>query len=397
MLSSSDKLKNVVVFTHAAGNSTVGPNARWARFAEGLASRGVRLTVVGSSFFHKYRSVIKSSFLRPIESTLDYASFIHVWAPKYGGYIRRVLNQFIFSLSIFILRKKDFKSMKIDLVVASSPHPFIVLGALYWARKFKAKFVFESRDLWPILLIEHLGMSIFSPYVICAKFMEYIAVKKSSFIITPKELEKNYYLDRYRFKDVFWIPNTSMRKVHLSEQKARSDFTILYAGSLQSIYKIDDIILAVRESNDKRISLVILGDGPEKEILRALVNDDDRIQFRDWVMGEEYFKALSTADICYFSTVNMFINRYGFSSNKISDYLSNGKPVLAHTSNGLDGLVNAGAALQSSPGDIKSLQSNILRLIDHPNELKSMKVAAKKYYLEHYDYDKVTDNLARLI
>ena len=51
LLSSYDKLKNVVVFTHAAGNSTVGPNARWARFAEGLATRGVSITIVGSSFF----------------------------------------------------------------------------------------------------------------------------------------------------------------------------------------------------------------------------------------------------------------------------------------------------------------------------------------------------------
>ena len=283
--------------------------------------------------------------------------------------------------------------MKIDLVVASSPHPFIVLGALF-KRKFKVKFVFESRDLWPTLLIEHFGMSIFSPYVISAKFMEYIAVRKSSFIITPKELEKNYYLDKYKFEDVFWIPNTSKRNLPMSEPKAKGYFTILYAGSLQSIYKIDDIILAVRESNDKRISLVILGDGPKN--LRTLVNDDDRIQFRDWVMGEEYFKVLNTADICYFSTADMIINRYGFSSNKISDYLSNGKPILAHTSNGLHGLVNFGAALQSFPGDIKSLQLNILRLIDHPNELKSMKVAAKKYYLEYYEYDKVIDNLARL-
>ena len=54
--------KAVLVFTHAAGNSELGPNARWARFAEGLEKFHIEITLVGASFFHKYQKLISASF-----------------------------------------------------------------------------------------------------------------------------------------------------------------------------------------------------------------------------------------------------------------------------------------------------------------------------------------------
>ena len=78
----SDELegeKKILVFSHAAGNSKLGPNARWARFAEGLAKFDIGI-LVGASYFHKYRDVIKASFLKPASSSVDGASFVHLWS-----------------------------------------------------------------------------------------------------------------------------------------------------------------------------------------------------------------------------------------------------------------------------------------------------------------------------
>ena len=93
----------------------------------------------------------------------------------------------------------------------------------------------------------------------------------------------------------------------------------------------------------------------------------------------------------------MEINKYGFSSNKISDYLSLGKPILAHVSKGATGLIRSNAAIPSSPGDIESLTQNIQTLFNDRELLKIMGTAARQYYSDCYEYDRVVLKLARLI
>lgn len=398
MKSVSKNKKEVLVFTHAAGNSELGPNGRWSRFAEGLAKFDTGTTIVGSSFFHKYRKLVNAAFLKPASSSVDGASFIHLWSPVYGSGLMRVLNQFIFSLSILFMKRKDFISHNYDIVVASSPHPFVVIGALFWAKKYNAKFVYESRDLWPMLLIQHTGISRLNPYVILCKTMERFAVKNSDFILTPKEFEINYYREKYSFNEVYWIPNTSKSTINRIKKKRESKpFSIIYSGSLQSIYNVEQIISAVRNLPESSLSLKILGDGPELSSLKKFADSDPRIEFSGWLSGDTYDKALEGADVCFFSTSDMDINKYGFSSNKISDYLSRGKPILAHVSQGASGLVSSNSALQSNPGDINTLAENIELLLFNPQIIDVMSSAARKYYKEFYEYDNVLAKLANLI
>lgn len=398
MKSGSKNGSGVLIFTHAAGNSEVGPNARWARFAEGLLRFNVETTVVGASFFHKYQKAIPVRLFKPRTTYVDGASFVHLWSPRYSGSFGRLLNQLSFSVGIFLLSRARFFEKKIDIVIASSPHPFVVLGALYWAKRLKAKFVFESRDLWPELLIQHLNMSQLHPYVLLSDVLERIAVKHSKFIITPKESESLYYSEVYGNSNVVWIPNTSKRVTYTkSREMSNGLVSIIYSGSLQSIYKVDELILAVRSIQDPRISLKILGDGPELEALKALAYSDARIVFSGWLVGGDYDCALRAADICYFSTADMSINRYGFSSNKVSDYLSRGKPILAHVSTGAECLVQSGACLQSNPGDIQQLAENIQRFLNEKDLIDKASEASLAYYLDFYEYDNVVEKLAKLI
>ena len=92
----------------------------------------------------------------------------------------------------------------------------------------------------------------------------------------------------------------------------------------------------------------------------------------------------------------MAINKYGFSSNKISDYLSLGKPILTHCIEGSDHLVSSGVALQSSPGDIKCLADNIKKLYYERQRIDDMSKKARDYYDEYYDYDSVVEKLTEV-
>jgi glycosyltransferase involved in cell wall biosynthesis len=228
--------------------------------------------------------------------------------------------------------------------------------------------------------------------------MEKIAVAHSDFIITPKEFEADYYRDQFLYEKVFWVPNTSKAQHHISDRrKNETGMSIVYSGSLQSIYKVDDIIQAVARLRDHKLSLTVLGDGPELDNLTRLAHSDARVSFPGWLSGDDYSRILNEADVCYFSTADMAINRYGFSSNKISDYLCRGKPILAHVSFGAEGLVRSGAGLQSYPGDISALEKNIRSLMDDPSLVSAMGTAAKLFYSKHYEYESVVKKLSKLI
>ena len=41
-----------------------------------------------------------------------------------------------------------------EVVIASSPHPFVAVNGYRLARKHGAKFIFEVRDLWPLTILE---------------------------------------------------------------------------------------------------------------------------------------------------------------------------------------------------------------------------------------------------
>ena len=71
-----------------------------------------------------------------------------------------------------------------------------------------------------------------------------------------------------------------------------------------------------------------LGD-VDRDVLKGLAEGSDTFEFRGWVMGSEYSEAIHEADICFW--YERYGNkRYSFSSNKLSDYLCYGKPVLMH-------------------------------------------------------------------
>ena len=66
---------------------------------------------------------------------------------KYSSNIKRIFSMLIFMLRVIFF--KFPKDDKPDIIYGSSPHLFAALGALILAKKNKAKYILEIRDLWP--------------------------------------------------------------------------------------------------------------------------------------------------------------------------------------------------------------------------------------------------------
>lgn len=88
--------------------------------------------------------------------------------------------KFMFMLNKFPLEKFE----KPDAIIVSSPSLFPIVRAKKWAMKFKAKLIFEVRDIWPLTLQNLAGISNLHPLIVFMKWFEKFAYKNCDKIVS---------------------------------------------------------------------------------------------------------------------------------------------------------------------------------------------------------------------
>ncbi|MFN5884497.1 MAG: glycosyltransferase WbuB, partial [Bacteroidota bacterium] len=94
-----------------------------------------------------------------VSRTFEGVKFWLLSGIKYASSISllRIISWIHFELVLF----RDYAKEKTipDIVIVSSPSILTIFNGLYLKRKYKAKLIFEVRDIWPLTLIEDAGMS----------------------------------------------------------------------------------------------------------------------------------------------------------------------------------------------------------------------------------------------
>src|SRR5690606_13536494 len=141
---------------------------------------------------------------------LDGARYVAIPARRYlGNGLGRILNMWDFSTGLRAAGLKLGQSeARPDAIVVSSPHPFSIFAAHALARKYRARLVFEIRDIWPLSLTEILGVSRWHPFVQLCAFAERFALQKAQLIASVLPRADRYLADRgYGDKPFLWVPN----------------------------------------------------------------------------------------------------------------------------------------------------------------------------------------------
>ena len=175
----------------------------------------------------------------------NYNGICFVWLktiPYYGNNWRRLLNVISYGVrAVSICRGIE----KPDVIIGSSVHPFAVLAAWWLARRNKAKFIFEVRDLWPQTAVE---MGVIKNTGIRAKILyawEKFMYKKAEKIIVLLPYAEEYIKNKgINHKKVIWIPNgvdlerfdnpeplDSSLKIFRSIMKYKDKFKVIYTGA----------------------------------------------------------------------------------------------------------------------------------------------------------------------
>lgn len=330
--------------------------------------------------------------------------------PYQGNGAGRLLHMAAFSLKMRLHANKYARLHgRPDLIVASSPHPYVFLATHALARKFGARSVFEVRDLWPLSLTELAGVSPTHPLVRFTGWVERYAHRHADTVVSllPCTLEHmtatGLTPERWRY-----IPNG----VHIEEsapsasaadqpcvQQARQwrdagRCVVVYAGALGRPNYVDSLVQAVahlRDQGDDKVCAIIVGRGELQEELRttiARLNLGDRVAMYEQMPKQTVLALLAHASVGYISLRPEPLFRFGVSPNKLWDYMLARLPVLFAVQAGNDPVQEAQCGVSVDPGDVGAIAAGLRTLAGlSAQEQLAMAERGQAYVLAHHSYE----------
>ncbi len=258
--------------------------------------------------------------------------------------ISRVNNMISFYLS---MRKFNFKKLdeKPDYVLGSILQHFSGWIAYKLAKTFNAKFIFEERDLWPQTLVDLGKLSSRNPIVKVLDYYETFMYKRADKIIVLFDKADQYVMSKGVSKGkVVYLPNGTdlnrFSEIHEVNElieilpSLENKIVIGYIGAHSLANNMSRIIdLAEIMQKDDRFIFLFVGDGTYKSQL--LLNVKERgisnCIFMNGVTKEEIPSIISVFDYGIISLKDSPVYKYGFSLNKLYDYLGAKLPVIIDT------------------------------------------------------------------
>lgn len=392
--------KHIWIINEYAGSPYYGMEFRHYYLSRELIKLGYKVTIISATYSHLFKN-----YPKPGKEIIDGIEYLWLKTLNYGNAHskKRVLKWFIFSFKLF---KLPFKLTKPDVIIVSPMATTPVYPAWLLSKYYKAKFIFEVKDIWPQTLVEIGGYSPKHLFIKFLKKLEIFALKKSDYIISSL-FNYQQYLDENKInRQFYWISNgIDMGELQNIEplnddirNKIPSDkFIIGYTGTIGVANAIDVFLEASKYIDNDDIIFVIVGDGQEKS---KLINNykNDKIIFLDSIAKKQIQSLLQLFDVCYIGWRNINIYKYGISANKIFDYMYSGKPIL-HSFNGENDLIKiANCGITVPAEDPKAIAQGIIELYNMSSEMRNkLGNNGKNYVINNFSYQKLANDLVNII
>ena len=314
---------------------------RHYNLAKYLAKDGVDVTLFLGSVNYQTKTRNQRSFGRETVSENLSAFWIPILHSRKSYDIFRILNWLIFAFmlipSALWLRRRP------QTIFYSSLGLPAVIPAFILAKFFKAQFIFEVRDIWPLSLNEFGKISKYNLIYRALLQIEKWALRKADLIVSPiPGLQE--YLDQHKIDTPFtWLPQSG--KINYSPKPPASlehrqmKMTVAYAGTLNLSNDLLSLMAAAKELKlDTTIRFLIIGGGPLYQDLcdQKIAEDLDNLVIMGATPQEDLPNYLKDADILYHGAYDRPLYRFGICPIKIGEYLCYHRPILQSYSGGYD-------------------------------------------------------------
>jgi glycosyltransferase involved in cell wall biosynthesis len=399
---------------YACAPSTGKKNPNRSYFlAKELNQLNCKVTVVTSSFEHLSgeKQQVKRGFKLKICDDVDFA---WIKTPHYkSNGMMRVVNMLLYAYGL----KRQYRLMAAstgtpDVIICSAQHPFHFKACRKIANEYGALLISEIRDLWPLSLIELLGVSKFHPLCLWLERIQSAMCLHSDVLVSLLEYAKPYLrkngLDDSKF---IHIPNGyseshSDETAPISEDKdyqwlkqmaSQGKFIIGYTGAHGAPNHLNVLCQAMQSINDERFQLVMIGDGAIKHLLKEKYVNCSNIHFIDAKPKAQIKAYQQLFHLGYMGVKNHGIYRYGISLNKMYEYMYNKVIALVGSYPGNTAIDKANCAISYDNDCPESLKNAILSAAKKSEkDIKAMKMKGYSKVTEQYTYRKLAQDYYHL-
>jgi len=402
-------MRTVWILNHYATSR----HGRHYKLAYHLAKKGYRITIFAASTVHntgENRAAGKAAYI--IEEHAG-VPCVFIGARDYSGNNGdRIGNMIDYAWRVVYVSKK-FGREKPDVVLASSVHPFTWLSGYIIARRYSAKFIAETRDLWPQTLID---MGRLRENSIVAKVLywleRFIYTKADKLIFTMpggKDYVASLGLDTSK---VAYINNgVDLEEFHQNRvthvlpdaDLDRIDvFKVVYTGSMGQANALHYVVEAaeiLQRRGFSKILFLLYGDGYQKMKLEELARGKGltNIRFRGRVEKRFVPSILSRSDLNIFTGQHIPLYKYGLSLNKMFEYFASGKPTISNIECGYDLLDKYQCGITVQGGCPEALADGIIKFYNMPPGDYARFCQNASLAAEYFDYEVLADKLEQVI
>lgn len=400
--------KNIWIINEYAGSKYHGMEFRNYYFAKEFVKLGHEVYIVSASYMHLFKKLPQTDGNYTHEK-IDGINYIWIKVPNYGESTnkKRVLKWFLFTLKLFFIPKNKMKTP--DVIIASPMAPFLILPAIYYAKKYKAKLIYEVKDIWPLSIIELGNIAPTHPLIKMMSWCEKIAVKKSDVLVSSlQNYGEHLSNDLHIHKDFVWINNgvdldemnhIEELDIKIVKQIPKDKFIVGYTGTIGIANALDYLLEAAKLlKENKDILFVIVGNGKEKENLQKKYTTLDNVLFIEPIPKQQVQSMLKLFDLCYIGWNNEKIYNYGISANKLFDYMYSKTPIL-HSYSGKSDIVKiSDCGLSIEAENAEAIADVVLKIYKMGQEERDvLGKNGKDYVLEHFTYEKLAKKFNQYI
>lgn len=394
-----------------------GIGGRHHNFARLLALRGHDVTVIAARRHHILRDP-EASAAAPFIEEVDGYRFVRLAVPGYRGAHdkRRVLAWFVFCLSLLVNAWRLGK--RPDAILISSLSLLAYLPAEILARLYRARLIFEVRDLWPLSLTLLDGVSPRHPFVRFLQWIENRAYRRADQTIATLPAAKDHMLDHGLPRERFaWVPNgvrsdaprlSPDERQHPSlqtiQELARDHFVITYTGTMGQANSLDTLLVALaglkRQGRALGLAVALVGQGSLKSELQAKAQAQglSELHFLEPVPPAVVPALLEASQACILCWNDQPLYRFGISANKLAEYMMAGRPILHAYSGACDPVAEHGLGLSVPAEDPVALANAMRALADTPAEQRrAMGERARDLAKSSYSFEALVPRYESLI
>ena len=398
--------KKIWILNHYAMPPNMPGGTRHYDLSQELIRKNFEVTIFSSGFSHEKKDYFKL-FKGNQYVVENYGKLKFVWLKttsyKKNNY-KRIINMISYLTRIL---KVGHNFSRPEVIIGSSVHPFAVIVAWLLSKKYKAKFIFEVRDLWPQTPID---MGVIKPNGIIAKLMyaweEFMYRRAEKIIVLLPNAKKYIESKGISAEKIVWIPNgVNLEQFNNPKQfdpdsnlaqllrKNKNKFKVIYTGAHGPANGLNVVIetASIFQKNHNEVQFFLIGNGVEKEKIQHNSEKYNlkNIHFFSSIPKEQIPDLLRYADLLLhcFAPVDVF--KYGISPNKIFDYLASGKPIIMSVKTSNNIVQEAGAGITVEPGNAEALAKGIVKIQEMAPEERQKLGANGRAYVEKYHSSKV--------